>query len=76
MQITHKNFNLIDHPLIKRDVTVLRDVNTMPEKFRAAVQRISNVIAVRISTDFKLSEREIATPLENTTGYFLAQTLF
>jgi uracil phosphoribosyltransferase len=73
MSISHKNFNLIDHPLIKRDVTVLRDIDTNPEKFRAAVQRISNVLAVQLSKDFKLSEKEMMTPLEKTTGYYLAQ---
>jgi uracil phosphoribosyltransferase len=73
MSISHKNFNVIDHPLIKRDVTVLRDIDTNPEKFRAAVQRISNVLAVQLSKDFKLSEKEMMTPLERTTGYYLAQ---
>lgn len=72
MIVSHKNFILIDHPLIKRDVTILRDVETNPEKFRAAVQRISNIMAVKISKDFSLSEKEISTPLENTMGYFLA----
>ncbi|MFO7448332.1 MAG: uracil phosphoribosyltransferase [Ignavibacteriaceae bacterium] len=72
MNVTHKNFNLIDHPLIKRDVTALRDIETNPEKFRSAVQRISNVMAVQISKNFKLSEREINTPLERTTGYYLS----
>jgi uracil phosphoribosyltransferase len=72
MSVTHKNFNLIDHPLIKRDVTVLRDTQTNPEKFRAAVQRLSNIIAVKVSNNFKLSEKEMLTPLEKTTGYYLA----
>ena len=66
------NFNLVDHPLVKKDVTVLRDVLTQPENFRAAVKRISNIIAVEISKDLKLIETEVDTPLERTTGYKLA----
>lgn len=73
MSVSHKNFNLINHPLVKRDVTVLRDINTNPEKFRAAVQRISNVMAVKVATHFRLAENEMLTPLEKTTGYYLAQ---
>jgi uracil phosphoribosyltransferase len=73
MSVSHKNFFLINHPLVKRDVTVLRDVNTNPEKFRAAVQRISNIMAVKVSKHFKLAENEMFTPLEKTTGYYLAQ---
>jgi uracil phosphoribosyltransferase len=73
MSVSHKNFFLINHPLVKRDVTVLRDVNTNPEKFRAAVQRISNIMAVKVSKHLKLAENEMFTPLEKTTGYYLAQ---
>lgn len=65
------NFNLIDHPIVKRDVTVLRDLLTQPEIFRAAVKRISNVLAVEISKDLQLSTFEVETPLEKTTGYKL-----
>ncbi|MFZ2323221.1 MAG: uracil phosphoribosyltransferase [Ignavibacteriaceae bacterium] len=64
----NKNFFLIEHPLIKRDVTILRDVKTSSETFRAALQRVSNVLAVETSKNFKLSETEIETPLEKTTG--------
>lgn len=64
----NKNFFLIEHPLIKRDVTILRDVKTSSETFRAALQRVSNILAVETSKNFKLSETEIETPLEKTTG--------
>lgn len=64
----NKNFFLIEHPLIKRDVTILRDIKTSSDTFRAALQRVSNVLAVEISKNFKLSEIEIDTPLEKTTG--------
>jgi uracil phosphoribosyltransferase len=69
MQTSYANFNLIDHPLIKRDITVLRDISTQPETFRAAVKRISNVLAVEISKDVELNTFEVETPLEKTTGY-------
>ncbi len=63
------NFYLIDHPLIKRDVTVLRQAETSPEIFREAVKRISHIIAMEISKDLRTAEFEIETPLEKTTGY-------
>lgn len=71
MSLNFPNFNLIDHPIVKRDVTVLRDVSTQPEIFRAAVKRISNIIAVEISKDLQLSTFEVETPLEKTAGYKL-----
>jgi uracil phosphoribosyltransferase len=64
----HKNFYLIEHPLIKRDVTILRDINTSSETFRAALQRVSNVLAVEISKNFNITSVEVETPLEKTSG--------
>ncbi|HCY77859.1 MAG TPA: uracil phosphoribosyltransferase [Ignavibacteriales bacterium] len=64
----NKNFLLIDHPILKRDVTILRDKNTDSETFRAALQRVSNILAVELSKAFKLSAIEVETPLEKTQG--------
>lgn len=75
MQTSYPNFNLIDHPLIKRDVTVLRDISTQPETFRAAVKRISNILAVEISQDVQLDTFEVETPLERTTGFKLQKEI-
>lgn len=68
-----KNFILIEHPLVKRDISVLRDVNTQQESFRGAVKRLANVLAVEITMELKLKEIQIDTPLESTTGYTMDQ---
>lgn len=68
----YKNFNLIDHPLIKKDITILRDVNTDGEKFRAAISRISIILAVDLIKNIKLTEIIVQSPLEKTKGYKLA----
>ncbi|MFC2102993.1 uracil phosphoribosyltransferase [Bacteroidota bacterium] len=73
MKKTFKNFFLIDHPLVKKDISVLRDRNTNCEVFRAAISRLSNIIAVNLSKDFSLSSVDIDTPLESTVGHELAQ---
>ncbi len=67
-----KNFFLIEHPIIKRDVTILRDKDTDSEIFRAALQRVSNILAVELSKEFKLTEIEVETPLEKSRGAKLA----
>ena len=72
---SHKNFVLINHPLVKRDVTLLRNEQTNCEKFRDAVTRISNILAVEISKEFALSKTEINTPLEKTFGHLLSQEI-
>ncbi len=67
-----QNLFLIDHPIIKRDVTILRDKNTTSEIFRAALQSVSNILAVELSKEFNLTKTEIETPLEKTEGAKLA----
>jgi uracil phosphoribosyltransferase len=64
----NKNVFLIDHPIIKRDVTILRDKDTDSENFRAVLQRVSNILAVELSKEFSLTQTEIETPLEKTKG--------
>lgn len=66
-----KNLVLIDHPLVRKDISILRDKKTSTEIFRAAVTRISNVLAVEISTTFSLENIKVKTPLEETKGYQL-----
>ena len=61
-------FYLVEHPLIKRDVTILRDKNTDSETFRAALQRVSNILAAETSKEFSLTKINVETPLEKTEG--------
>lgn len=75
MKSTFKNLIIIQHPLVKKDVTILRDKKTNAEIFRAAVTRISNIMAVEISNSFSLKEVKVETPLEKTIGYKLQQDI-
>ena len=70
-----KNFNLVKHPLIKRDITILREASTPPEIFREVVKRISIILAVEMSKNFEISKIKIETPLEGTEGYKLEQNV-
>lgn len=71
----NENFNLIEHPLVKRDISILREVSTPPEIFRAVVRRISIILAVEMSKNFEISQIEIDTPLEKTEGCKLNQSI-
>ncbi|OGU54766.1 MAG: uracil phosphoribosyltransferase [Ignavibacteria bacterium RBG_13_36_8] len=63
------NQHIIDNPLIKREITILRDKNTNEYQFRLALKRITSVLAIEISRNFELEEFEVQTPLEKTKGY-------
>lgn len=68
-------FYLVEHPLIKRDVTILRDKNTDTETFRAALQRVSNILAAETSREFSLTKINVETPLEKTEGSKLSNEI-
>lgn len=70
-----KNFTLVDHPLIKKDVTTLRNLLTEPPMFREAVKRISRILAFEITKELKLNTITVETPLEKTEGYKLAEEI-
>ncbi|HMU44210.1 MAG TPA: uracil phosphoribosyltransferase [Ignavibacteriaceae bacterium] len=71
MNKINNKLKLIEHPLVRRDLTIIRDKNTSTEIFREAVKRISNILAAEVSADFETIQIEIETPLEKTNGYKL-----
>ncbi|MFA6457533.1 MAG: uracil phosphoribosyltransferase, partial [Bacteroidota bacterium] len=62
---------VIDHPLVKRDVSILRDKQTPNHQFRAVINRIAGMMAFEVTHTFSLSEYSLETPLEKTTGHKL-----
>ena len=70
-----KNFKLVDNPLVKRDVTILRNKETDTAAFRAALNRVSYAIAIDLAKKFELADVQIATPLELTNGYKLKKQI-
>lgn len=69
------NIKIIDSPLIKRDITYLRDKETREYQFRLALRRIAYCLAIEISNTFPLLEREVESPLEMTIGHKLKQQI-
>jgi uracil phosphoribosyltransferase len=66
-----KNLTIIDHPLIRRDLSVLRNRRTDNHLFRTTLRRVASVMAFHVTSDLALTTERVATPLETTTGYAL-----
>lgn len=69
----YPNLYLIDHPLIKRDLSILRKKKTSNVVFRTVLFRLTKMIAYEVASNLKLTETEIETPLETTKGYHLKE---
>ena len=70
-----KNLTVVDIPLIKKEISVLRNKDTNEYHFRLALKRITSVLAIEISKKFELSEFDVETPLEITKGYKYKQPI-
>lgn len=61
--------HVVDHPLLKRDLTVLRDRNTPHGEFRRTLSDAASILAYEAMRDLALDEVGIHTPLEPTRGH-------
>lgn len=62
---------VLEHPLIKHKLSIIRDKNTGTNEFRRVVTEISQLMCYEVCRDLQLEEFELETPLEKTTGYRL-----
>ena len=65
---TFDNFHVIDHPLIKHKLTLIREHSTGHKIFRELVNEVSTLVAFELTRDLPVSTVEIKTPLTETTG--------
>ncbi|HET9949808.1 MAG TPA: uracil phosphoribosyltransferase [Longimicrobiales bacterium] len=68
----HPNLTLIDHPLIRHKLAILRDAGTSKKLFRELADEIAMLMAYEVTRDLEVEEVEIDTPLERTTGHRIA----
>ena len=66
------DFTVIDHPLIKHKLTILREKTTPTGAFRQILREISLLLAYEVTKDLPLDEKEIETPLERGSFPVLA----
>jgi uracil phosphoribosyltransferase len=63
-----KKMITIDHPLIKCNLTKLRDKKTTSSQFRTILRRTASLMAYEVSRDLRIKEVSVQTPLEKTKG--------
>jgi uracil phosphoribosyltransferase len=57
------NCTVVDHPLVKHKLTLMRRAETSTASFRALLQEISLLLAYEAFRDLKLRDEEIQTPM-------------
>ncbi len=66
------NVTVLDHPLLRHKLTLLRDKNTTTAKFRTVAHEVSMLMAYEVTRDLPLEWIDIETPLEPMTSEYLA----
>lgn len=59
---------ILNHPLVKHKLTILRDKNTGTKEFRELISEISTMLLYESMTDITLEEKEIETPICSMKG--------
>ncbi len=54
---------IMDHPLIKHKISMIRDKNTGAKEFRELVNEIAMLMTYEATRDLQLEEKEIETPV-------------
>ncbi len=62
------NCTVVDHPLVKHKLSLLRKHDTSTATFRALVSEIALLLAYEATRDMKLRDEEIETPLATITA--------
>lgn len=63
---------VLDHPLIKHKLTIIRDKNTGSKEFRELVKEIAMLMGYEVTRDLSLEEIEIETPITKTKSQIIA----
>ncbi len=66
---------IIDHPLAKTKLTILRNKDTHFSLFRKSMQEISYLLAINSLSDLEVIQVNIETPLAKTKGYEIKNKL-
>lgn len=70
------NYKVLDHPLIKHKLTIMRSKDTSTKDFRQNLDEIAGLMAYEITRDVKVKDVVVETPLAKTTQQKLAEDIF
>ncbi len=64
---------VIDHPILRQKMSLMRDIKTRPPLFRQLVREISALLAYEAAKEIAFSEIELETPMGETTGLAISK---
>lgn len=68
----NKNVFIMDHPLIQHKISLLRNKDTGPKKFRELISEIAMLTFYEATRDMELTDIKVTTPVGEADGKVLA----
>ena len=65
--VPNKNLTILNHPIIKHNLAIIRDKNSDCERFKNALKRITYALVYEATKNLPLIQKEIETPICKTT---------
>jgi len=69
------NCKIIDHPVLKHKLSILRDKNTSSLSFRLIMEEISQFLAYSATKDLKTKKQKVKTPLQEAHAEVISEGL-
>lgn len=63
-EIILSELHVMDHPLIRHKIALMRDKNTGPKEFRELADEVATLMAYEVTRDMPLEDVEIETPIK------------
>ena len=60
---------VVEHPIAAHYLTILRSKTTKTQEFREVSRRLAFLLVTDATKDLQLTQFEVSTPLEPTTGF-------
>ena len=70
-----QNVFVSDHPLVAHKLTLLRDINTEPKKFRQLVKELASLLTYEATRDLLVCAKEVVTPMGTAGGAELEEKI-
>ena len=70
-----ENVFVSNHALILHKLTILRNVDTEPKKFRELIRELAILLAYEATQDLALGANKVVTPMGEADGYELTEKI-
>ena len=74
-RVVYEMVHVSEHPLVKHKLTLLRNVQTEPKKFRELIRELAMLLCYEATEDLDLDPVKVQSPMGEADGHLLAEKI-